>query len=91
MSTKLAVERACQQAGCQADLARKLGVTPPMVQQWRSGTRPVPVRFCAAIESLTSGAVTRQDLRPNDWHLIWPDLVGTDGAPEDIPLNKEEA
>lgn len=28
----------------------------------------------SAIERATCGAVTRQDLRPNDYHLIWPDL-----------------
>ena len=22
------------------------------------------------------------DLRPNDWHRIWPELIGADGAPE---------
>lgn len=22
------------------------------------------------------------DLRPNDWHQIWPELIGADGAPE---------
>lgn len=21
------------------------------------------------------------DLRPDDWHLIWPELIGTEGAP----------
>lgn len=21
------------------------------------------------------------DARPDDWHLIWPELIGTDGAP----------
>lgn len=21
------------------------------------------------------------DLRPNDWHIVWPELVGTEGAP----------
>jgi DNA-binding transcriptional regulator YdaS (Cro superfamily) len=28
-----------------------------------------------AIEQVTNGAVTRKDLRPDDWHLIWPELV----------------
>ena len=22
-----------------------------------------------------------QDLRPDDWHLIWPELIGVDGSP----------
>ncbi len=33
------------------------------------------------LESASSGVIHRWDLRPHDWHLIWPELVGTDGAP----------
>jgi DNA-binding transcriptional regulator YdaS (Cro superfamily) len=34
----------------------------------------VPVEHCLAIERATEGAVTRRDLRPDDAHLIWPDI-----------------
>jgi len=27
----------------------------------------------------------RWDLRQEDWHLIWPELIGTQGAPM-VPL-----
>lgn len=30
--------------------------------------------YCVAIERATGGAVTRKDLRPNDWQDIWPEL-----------------
>lgn len=30
---------------------------------------------CLAIERATGGQVTRQDLRPDDYWLIWPDLA----------------
>lgn len=33
---------------------------------------------CVAIERVTGGAVTRRDLRPDDWWLIWPELVDAD-------------
>lgn len=56
-------------------LASKLGVTPGFVSQWRTGVRPIPIERCAAIEKATDGAVTRKDLRPDDWHLIWPELT----------------
>ena len=36
----------------------------------------MPIERCAAIERATAGAVTRRDLRPHDWHLIWPELIG---------------
>ena len=30
---------------------------------------------CSAMERESNGEVLREDLRPNDWHLIWPELV----------------
>ena len=30
---------------------------------------------CSRIEKVTSGAVTRRDLRPDDWVEIWPELA----------------
>lgn len=35
----------------------------------------------AGIERATEGAVTRQQLRPDDWPLIWPELAE---SPEQI-------
>lgn len=56
-------------------MARALGVAAPTVNQWVRGTRPVPIEHCAAIERATAGEITRRDLRPYDWHLIWPELA----------------
>lgn len=58
-----------------ADLAKDIGVTPVLISQWRNGIRPVPIERCVSIEQATAGQVTRKDLRPDDWHLIWPELV----------------
>jgi DNA-binding transcriptional regulator YdaS (Cro superfamily) len=58
-----------------ASLSAKIGVTPVLVSQWRNGVRQIPIERCVAIERATEGAVTRQDLRPDDWHLIWPELA----------------
>ncbi|WP_132477967.1 hypothetical protein [Paracandidimonas soli] len=30
----------------------------------------------AEIEAITGNAVTRRDLRPDDWERIWPELAG---------------
>lgn len=40
-----------------------------------SGDKAVPLERCVAIEVATHGAVTRQDLRPDDWQKIWPELA----------------
>lgn len=63
-------------------LAKSLDVSPVLVSQWANGDREVPAERCPAIESATGKAVMRWDLRPHDWHLIWPELIGTKGAPK---------
>jgi DNA-binding transcriptional regulator YdaS (Cro superfamily) len=37
---------------------------------------------CVRIERESLQELRRWDLRPKDWHLIWPELIGADGAPE---------
>jgi DNA-binding transcriptional regulator YdaS (Cro superfamily) len=68
-------------AGGPAKLAALLGVTTQAVCNWRDGKRRLPAEFCAPIEKATQGVVRRWDLRQDDWHLIWPELVDADGAP----------
>lgn len=75
MTYQKAIHLACERLGSQAGLAKAIDVAPAIVHQWRSGVRPVPVQHCLAIERATNGAVTRRDLRPDDFHLIWPDLT----------------
>jgi DNA-binding transcriptional regulator YdaS (Cro superfamily) len=70
-----AVQKACETVGSQSALARVADVPPAFVHQWLTGKRPVPANRCVSIEQATHGAVTRKDLRPNDWHLIWPELT----------------
>ena len=74
------IARAAKIVGSQATLAKMLGVSPGAVSQWISGHRPVPVERCVSIEVATNGIVTRRDLRPDDWHAIWPELVGVGDA-----------
>ena len=66
----LAVER-----GRAAWLAREIEVHPVLVRQWGAG-RAVPLQHCAAIEIATGGAVTRREMRPDDWRRVWPELAG---------------
>jgi len=59
----------------QSSFAELIGVSLGMVNQWISGHRPISPEKCVTIEKATQGKVTRKDLRPDDWHLIWPELV----------------
>lgn len=68
--------------GSQEAMAEALSVSQPTISEWLRDERPVPVRFCARIETATDRAVRRWDLRPNDWHEIWPDLLKDPEAPE---------
>lgn len=64
-----------ERRGFARDFAQEMGITPAAVSHWATGYRNVPVEYCARIEAATGGAVTRQSLRPDDWHLIWPELA----------------
>lgn len=56
-------------------LAEAIGVSPVLISQWGSETRVPPIERCYPIERVTKGAVTRRDLRPQDWQNIWPELA----------------
>ncbi|WP_234196248.1 transcriptional regulator [Pseudacidovorax sp. NFM-22] len=66
-----------------AELRAAVGAkSDSQVRQWQHGYRerkPDP-KYCVRIERATGGMVRRQDLRPDDWHEIWPELVGRGSA-----------
>jgi hypothetical protein len=47
--------------------------------------------LAAVIEGETAKAVRRWDLRPSDWHLIWPELIGHPDAPVSAQTAADEA
>jgi DNA-binding transcriptional regulator YdaS (Cro superfamily) len=57
----------------QAEFARAIDVSPSILHQWIKKIRPVAIQHVMAIETETGGAVTRKDLRPDDWQKIWPE------------------
>jgi len=61
--------------GNQLRFAEAVGVHQPTVHQWATHQRPIPFEHGAAIERATGGAVTRQELFPEKWASIWPELV----------------
>lgn len=58
----------------QTELSIAIGVSPGMISLWVTGRKAVTPARCVAIENATNGQVTRKELRPADWHLIWPEL-----------------
>ena len=75
------IDKAAQVVGGLTKLAAMLGVAPPTVHEWKTRKRPVPVVRCVSIVRASNGTVTLQDLRPDDWQDIWPELANP-AAPE---------
>lgn len=74
------------------DFAVVCDCNPDQLRQWRYGhanRRPGPQR-CVVIEEKSDQKVRRWDLRPDDWHLIWPELREAPGAPR-VPKLKKAA
>lgn len=73
-----------------SELATAIGIkNQAQIRQWQHGyaNRIPGPENCVAMEQVTNGAIRRWDLRPNDWHLIWPELIGNEGAPE-VPVKE---
>ena len=68
--------------GGTAAVARALGVRNPSVAEWRRGGIPTARLWRLAVLAEQRGIAPRWEVAPNDWHLIWPELIGADGAPQ---------
>jgi DNA-binding transcriptional regulator YdaS (Cro superfamily) len=76
--------------GAATRLATALRVSPSYLSQMCRGHRPIPVETCVLLEVLTERQVRRWNLKPENWHRIWPELIGTPGAP-DVPRQEAAA
>ena len=59
----------------QAQIAAIVGVSAGRVGHWYRGEDVPPPASCVVLEKYSNGQIIRQDLRPSDWHLIWPELL----------------
>lgn len=64
-----------------AALAEKVGVNEQYLYQCLTGRKAMNPAEAVRVEAESGRAVMRWDLRPADWHRIWPELIGADGAP----------
>lgn len=61
--------------GDEQKFAISLGVHKTYLSNLKSTRFPTSPKISVKIEELTQGAVTRRDLRPDDYWEIWPDLA----------------
>lgn len=80
-----ALDAAAALVGGRAKFAQALGVRGSAVGNWK--TRGVPIEHCPRIEALAQNRITRRDLRPNDYLLIWPELAEPGRLPEPLQVN----
>lgn len=64
-----------------AALAKACEVGNPYLYQVLSGRRLASPELCVLIERKSECRVMRWDLRPLDWHRIWPELASRSDAP----------
>ena len=70
-------------------LAAAHGLSDAYLYQCLTGRRDMSPEEAVRVEALTSGEVRRWHLCPTKWHLIWPELVGSEGAPV-VPTEKAD-
>lgn len=73
------LQAAIAKAGGPTKVAALLDCSVQSVCFYRDGKRTFPEKFGALIES--ASGIRRWEIWPADWHVIWPELVGADGAP----------
>ena len=55
--------------------AEKVGTSVGHLNNFSYGSTKLAPAICVAIEKASMKAVTRQELRPDDWLDIWPELA----------------
>jgi DNA-binding transcriptional regulator YdaS (Cro superfamily) len=68
-------------AADRAALAEKTGVSEPYLYQCLTGRKAMNPAEAVRVEIASERAVMRWHLRIEDWHRIWPELIGAEGAP----------
>lgn len=66
------------------DLAASCDTTPGHLNNICYGSANANPALARLLEENSGGRVRRWTLRPADWHLIWPELIDLEGAPQAI-------
>lgn len=59
----------------QSAFAKRCGTSIGYLRKALSTNQPLGPALCVSIERESNRSVTRQDLRPDDWQSLWPELA----------------
>jgi len=67
--------------GCTV-VAKLCKVSVPAVSMWRKKGIPVSqfVFLGATLEKQSNGLITRKDILPQTWHIVFPELIGKENT-----------
>lgn len=71
-------------------LEEGVGTSIGYLRKAHSARQRLGAAICVAIERESGSVVTRRELRPDDWWLIWPELI-TDEFPIPTSATEENA
>lgn len=71
------------------ELAALVGCNEQYLYQCLTGRNAMQPLDAVRAERRTGGRLRRWHVRTRDWHLIWPELIGADGAPA-VPAAADE-
>ncbi|WP_382155379.1 hypothetical protein [Hydrogenophaga sp. ANAO-22] len=63
------------------EIASRLGIEEQYLYQITRGLKTAGAALAKQLNTVDPAAQL-WDLRPDDWHLIWPELIEVDGAPK---------
>lgn len=66
-------------------LAEEFGLDDQYLYQCLTGRKAMKPEEAVRIERESSQRLRRWDVRPKDWHRIWPELINMEGAPPPFP------
>jgi len=77
MGLKLTDSAIIDLLGGTTKVANLTGVSSAAVSLWRKNNIPASqyAFLGATLEKESHGLITRKDLFPQSWHLIWPELI----------------
>jgi DNA-binding transcriptional regulator YdaS (Cro superfamily) len=77
MTLQLTTDQIINLLGGTSRVAKMCNVAPAAVAQWKDSTIPSGrmIYLAATLEEKSHGLITRKDLFPRGWQIIWPELV----------------